>query len=112
MAKMEEQMTTNAERPEAEQTADLLLREEEGFERLKASIEEHHVLVPVVACFNTGEIVDGRLRMRVCRELGLEPAINWQWFADDADREAMRRALNLARQHLGPAARDAWEGGG
>ncbi len=78
------------------------LRPEE-YEKLKESIAERGVLVPVEKDADTGEILDGFHRMRACEELGIEPPIVERHFKDDAERKIHALTLNLARRQLGQA---------
>lgn len=72
------------------------------YEKLKESIAEQGVLVPVEKDADTGEILDGFHRMRACKELGIEPPIVERSFGNDAEREVHALTLNLTRRQLGP----------
>ena len=66
------------------------------FDTLKADIKEHGLKVPIVTM--NGKIVDGRQRLRACRELGIEPT-----FAELGGKQSAEEAvlsLNLIRRHL------------
>lgn len=72
------------------------------YEKLKESIAEQGVLVPVEKDADTGEILDGFHRMRACEELGIEPPVVERRFENDAKRKIHAFTLNLARRQLGP----------
>lgn len=66
------------------------------FDTLKADIKEHGLKVPIVTM--NGKIVDGRQRLRACRELGIQPK-----FAELGGKQSAEEAvlsLNLIRRHL------------
>lgn len=72
------------------------------YEKLKESIAEQGVLVPVEKDADTGEILDGFHRMRACEELGIKPPVVERRFNDDKDRKIHALTLNLTRRQLGP----------
>lgn len=72
------------------------------YEKLKESIAEEGVLVPVEKDADTGEILDGFHRMRACEELGIEPPVVERRFENDAERKIHALTLNLTRRQLGP----------
>jgi ParB-like chromosome segregation protein Spo0J len=69
---------------------------EEAFARLKADICTHGQLEPIWT--HRGRVVDGRHRLRACRELGLEPVVR----AYDGDGPVLDFVIakNLHRRHL------------
>ena len=82
------------------------VREDEEMERLKESIRESGVLVPVLARPKEGggyELVSGHRRMAACKALGLEtmPVI----IRDLTDEEAIITMVdaNLQREHILPS---------
>lgn len=75
---------------------------EEEYQKLKESIAERGVLIPIEKDADTGEILDGFHRLRVCEELGIEPPVVERHFDSDADRKIHALTLNLARRQLGP----------
>lgn len=77
------------------------LREEE-YQKLKESIAEQGVLIPIEKDGDTGEILDGFHRMRACEELGIEPPVMERRFESDTERKIHAFTLNLARRQLGP----------
>jgi hypothetical protein len=73
---------------------------DDEYEALKESIKLHGVQIPVVFD-DTGAILDGHQRHRICAELGIEeyPRIIREGMSED-EKRAYVRALNLARRHL------------
>lgn len=69
---------------------------------LKADIAEHGLLHPVV--LYKGRVLDGRHRMRACRELGVE-VTTVEYEGDDPVRYVI--AANLHRRHLSSSQRAA-----
>ena len=69
---------------------------EKEFARLKADISTHGQLEPIWT--HRGRVVDGRHRLRACRELGLEPLVS----AYDGDGSVLDFVIakNLHRRHL------------
>lgn len=67
------------------------------FETLKRDIEVNGQLDPIWLEGSAGDLIDGRHRMRVCEELGIEP-----WFAiyHGHDIEGFIDSKNLQRRHL------------
>ena len=68
---------------------------------LKADIERRGVLVPVVVDSTTGEILDGRIRSEIAKEVGLRdlPTI-FVGRLNAKDRADIRLGLNAYRRHL------------
>ena len=81
------------------------LRDEE-YEALKRDIAEHGILVPPIIDGESGEIVDGRHRVRAWTELRAERTRVQDYprdvrrFASDEERVAVFIASNLFRRHL------------
>ncbi len=81
------------------------LRDEE-YEALKRDIAEHGILVPPIIDGGSGEIVDGRHRVRAWTELRAEGTRVRDYprdvrrFSSDEEREAVFIASNLFRRHL------------
>jgi ParB-like chromosome segregation protein Spo0J len=69
---------------------------EEAFARLKADISSHGQLEPVWT--HRGRVVDGRHRLRACRELGLEPVV--REYDGDGTVLGFVIAKNLHRRHM------------
>jgi hypothetical protein len=69
---------------------------EEQFQALKADIDEHGQQEDAVTW--KGQLVDGRNRVRACRELGIEPDI--ADLMDETDPVAYVLSHNLHRRHL------------
>jgi ParB-like chromosome segregation protein Spo0J len=69
---------------------------EEEFARLKADIATHGQLEPIWT--HRGRVIDGRHRLRACRELGLEPVI--REYDGDGTVLDFVIAKNLHRRHL------------
>lgn len=69
---------------------------------LKASIEQHGLIVPIETY--SGAIIDGRHRYRACKELGIEPAIVEVDLGDLTPAEYVW-GLNGERRHLTPSQR-------
>lgn len=72
------------------------------YQALKSSIEKNGVLVPIEVDEDTGELLDGHHRMRICQELGIEAPVTRRKFAGDKERKEHALTLNLMRRHLGP----------
>ena len=76
----------------------------EDFERLKADIKEHGQKTAIVVF--EGKVLDGRHRLRACKELGIEPwFVTFQGDEEAAHRDSLRQ--NLQRRHVTPLQR-AW----
>lgn len=75
---------------------------EREYKALKASIEKNGVLVPVEVDKDTGELLDGHHRMRICEELAIDAPKVYRSFEKDEDRKEHALTLNLMRRHLGP----------
>ena len=74
------------------------MRDEE-FDALKASIKQDGFDLAEPITLWQGKVIDGRHRLKACRELGVEPAV--YALADDADPEAyVLRKNGGARRHL------------
>lgn len=73
----------------------------EEYASLRASIQEHGQLETIKVAAD-GEVIDGSSRMRVCRELGIEPRLQVVLPADatDAERRAHGLIYNVARRQL------------
>jgi hypothetical protein len=74
---------------------------EAEFERLKSDIEANGQEEPIVVC--KGEVIDGRHRLKACRELGVEPEI--YELPGDRDPTAFVLSANLHRRQLKPSQR-------
>ncbi len=74
----------------------------EEFRALRESIREHGQLVPILVSA-AGEVVDGRHRLRICAELGIEP--RFMRLDEAADIESVGLVVNVARRHLTVEAR-------
>lgn len=71
------------------------------FEALKADIKEHGLQQPILT--KDGKVIDGRQRLRACRELGIQPEfieIKGKQTPDEA-----AASLNLFRRHLNESQR-------
>lgn len=68
----------------------------EEYEGLKADIEAHGLIEPVLLC--EGQILDGRNRYNACLELGIEP--DYRIWDSDGSPAAYVASLNLHRRHL------------
>lgn len=75
----------------------------EEYQALKRDIVEHGQREPVIVV--DGVVVDGRNRLRACRELGLEPVVRELTAAEAGDVHALVISLNLHRRHLTAAER-------
>ncbi len=72
----------------------------EQYERLKQDIREHGLRVPILMTPD-GQILDGRTRDRVCRELHIVPTPNRQATTEEMlDPTAVVLSLNAVRRHL------------
>lgn len=72
----------------------------EEYQRLKESIKEHGVLVPVSICAHTGRILDGNHRVRACNEIGIDYPRALVSLPDEPARRAYARSINLIRRTL------------
>lgn len=75
---------------------------DEEYAALRADIDAHGLLVPIT--LYDGQVLDGRHRLRACRELGIEP--RYEDFAGD-DPLTFVVATNVHRRHLSAAQRAA-----
>ena len=66
---------------------------------LRASIERFGVIVPVVVDQH-GELLDGRHRARIARDLGVEYETQMREVADADEAREIARTLNSDRRHL------------
>lgn len=69
------------------------------YARLKSSIAQDGQHVSILRNSNTGEIIDGEHRLRICQELGIEPLIEDRDL-DTKEATRLKLTLNLARRHL------------
>lgn len=87
------------------QLAGPLSREDEA--RLRASIREHGVIVPITLD-QEGQVLDGHHRQRIAREVGVElPEPTIVECAAEEERIALAASLNADRRHLTDAQRVA-----
>ena len=70
------------------------------FESIKLSIEEHRQCHVPIFVNQDGEILDGHLRDRACRELGIKPEIRVKRFENRLEETKFIIDLNLNRRHL------------
>lgn len=72
----------------------------EDYAALKASIAREGVLIPVEVD-ETGNIIDGHHRVKICQELGISdwPVVVREGL-DRSQKRAIARQLNIARRHL------------
>lgn len=70
---------------------------EEEFQALKADIKQHGLREPILI-FN-GHVVDGRHRLRACRDLGIKPQVK-ELTCRKQDLASLVRSLNFHRRHL------------
>lgn len=83
---------------------------EAQYEALKADIAERGVMVPVEVDADTGEVLDGANRQRICAELGVDAPVVMRSFESDAERVAHALKMNLLRRQLSDEAwSDAFE---
>lgn len=76
----------------------------EEYEPFKASIAEHGVIFPVEVDEH-GVVLDGRERLRACRELGLDCARVIRTGLSEEEKVALVISLNLVRRHYPEEAR-------
>ncbi len=81
------------------------------FAALKADIAERGVLVPIEVDEDSGEVLDGRHRLRACEELSLPaPERKLRRFTDEAARVEHAIKINLLRRQMDDEAwSDAFE---
>ncbi len=72
--------------------------DDEAYQELLADIREKGQLEDIV--LYKGQVLDGRHRLRACRELGIDPEFCELDGADEADAIAYTYSLNLHRRHL------------
>lgn len=68
---------------------------------LRESIEAQGILVPVLVDALTGDVIDGRLRLEIAEELGIQdvPTIYLSKLSQQ-DRDDIRTSVNCYRRHL------------
>ena len=71
----------------------------EEYEPFKADIAEHGVIFPVEVDEH-GVVLDGRERLRACRELGIDCARVIRIGLSEEEKCALVISLNLVRRHL------------
>lgn len=76
----------------------------EQYAALKSDIQARGVRIPIVVDADTGAVIDGHHRRRICQELGIEVPTVARRYASDAERWQDALVLNLLRRHLGPVA--------
>ncbi len=76
----------------------------EEYQELLYDIQEHGLREPILLC--DGQILDGRNRFRVCREIGIEPAFR-KWDGKGGSPLSVVLSLNLHRRHLTSSQRAA-----
>ena len=74
------------------------------YQELLYDIQEHGLREPILLC--DGQILDGRNRFRVCREIGIEPAFR-KWDGKAGSPLSVVLSLNLHRRHLTSSQRAA-----
>jgi len=72
---------------------------EDELEDLREAARKYGILMPLVRDEH-GEIIDGRHRAMVARELGIEPPEITLADLDEREKREVARALNLARRHV------------
>ena len=77
---------------------------DDEFEALKDSIAEQGQINPILRSIETGQIVDGHTRLRICRQLGIVPTIV-DVHCDAEQLRSLGLVLNLARRHLSASSR-------
>ena len=81
------------------------LMQGEEYQQLLYDIQEHGLREPILLC--DGQILDGRNRFRVCREIGIEPAFRkWDGKGGSSPLSVVL-SLNLHRRHLTSSQRAA-----
>jgi len=81
------------------------------YEALKADIAKRGVLVPIEIDRDTGEVVDGRNRLKACAELGInltDCPVNYRTYESDEERKLVGIILNVYRRQLAPIKRNKW----
>ncbi len=76
----------------------------EEYQELLYDIQVHGLREPILLC--DGQILDGRNRFRVCREIGIEPAFR-KWDGKGGSPLSVVLSLNLHRRHLTSSQRAA-----
>lgn len=71
------------------------------YDRLREDIRSRGVQIPILVDSSTGEVVDGKQRMKVAEELGIKdiPTLYVGRLTPE-EREDLRLAVNLYRRHL------------
>jgi ParB-like chromosome segregation protein Spo0J len=77
------------------------------YEALKADIAKRGPLVPIEFDQDTGEVVDGRNRLKICEELGItDYPRNYRHYTSDEERKLVGIVLNIYRRQLAPKKRN------
>ena len=75
----------------------------EQYDGLKADIEKRGVKVPIEIDADTGQILDGATRLKICNELGMTqkdiPTIERRFSSENEKKEHVIR-LNMLRRHM------------
>ena len=74
---------------------------------LRADIERHGIIYPVVVNTTTTHMIDGHTRASIAKELGIHPVPTMHIEVSRADEDQLAVTLNLLRRHLTPEARKA-----
>lgn len=77
--------------------------QEQEFEELKQDISKNGLHMPIMTYRN--KVVDGRHRLRACKELGIVPWFEEMVAANDAEMNRIVVSINLHRRHLEPSQR-------
>jgi ParB-like chromosome segregation protein Spo0J len=72
---------------------------EDEYESLKASIQAHGVLHPIIQD-SKGKIIDGEIKKKICEELGIKKYPTEVLKVDAPTAEQMRLELNLCRKQV------------
>lgn len=78
---------------------------EAEYHSLRESIGLHGLQEPLVTDADTGELLDGRHRLRACQELGITPDVLPRRFSSEAERLDFVLDLNVNRRHLNESQR-------
>src|ERR1039458_5412712 len=75
---------------------------ESEYAALRQDIEKRGQQIPVEIDADTGEVLDGANRLRICKELGVEPLIVERHFVSQSERVEHALKLNILRRHMDP----------
>ncbi len=76
------------------------------YEALKTDIAKRGVLVPIVIDRESGEVIDGHTRQKICDELGIGCPIIERDYTSEEERQLESIVLNIYRRQIAPTRRN------